>query len=103
MFKEKTISIFLIAGVLFYLTGCKSEYAPESEGGYYYSGIYFGKNFSANFKKGIVDGCTTAKGEYEKSHKLFNNDNDYNDGWFLGRNRCKDLLVVDVDEKIWES
>jgi hypothetical protein len=99
MFKEKTISIFLIACALFYLAGCKPQPAPVSKGGYYHSGIYFGKNFSENFKNGIVDGCTTSKGEYKKSHKLFNNDNDYNDGWFLGRNRCKHLLVLDVDKE----
>lgn len=102
MFKEKTVSIFLIVGVLYYLTGCESQRAPESKGGYYYNGMYFGKYFSTNYKKGIVDGCTTAKGEYKKSHMLFNNDKDYSDGWFLGRNRCKHLLIVDLDEKIGE-
>ena len=38
-----------------------------------------------------------------KNHiSLFNNNIDYNDGWFLGRNRCKHLLVID-DEKEGDS
>lgn len=95
MLEERSIFIFLIASTLFYITGCKSEKIPESKGGYYYSGIYFGKHFSLNYQQGIADGCTTAKGKYKKSHIFFNNDQDYYDGWFLGRNRCKDLLVID--------
>ncbi len=95
MFHGKTISLLLIGSSLFYLTGCTSAKAPVSKVGYYHSDIYFGKNFSANYQDGIADGCTTAKGEYKKSHTLFNNDKDYNDGWFLGRNRCRHLLVVD--------
>ncbi len=103
MLRERSISIFLFASALFYIAGCKSGKTPEREGGYYYSGIYFGKNLSPNYKQGITDGCITAKGEYKKSHTLFNSNQGYNDGWFLGRNRCKHLLIVDVDEKIWES
>ena len=97
MFQKKNI-LLLIAGstTLLYLTGCGSSKVPESRGGYYHSGIYFGKNFSENLKKGTEDGCTTAKGDYKKSHVLFNNDKDYNDGWFLGRNRCKHLLELDT-------
>ncbi len=95
MLNGKTISLLLIGSSLFYLTGCSPEKAPVSKSGYYHSDIYFGKNFSANYQDGIADGCTTAKGKYKKSHTLFNNDRDYNDGWFLGRNRCRHLLVVD--------
>ena len=98
MFYGKTISLLVIATSFFSLTGCSKEKAPIPETGYYHSGIYFGKNFSANYQQGIADGCTTAKGEYRKSHTLFNNDQNYNDGWFLGRNRCKDQLVIE-DEK----
>jgi len=96
MFQKNNI-LLLIAGstTLFYLSGCGSTKVPESKGGYTHSGIYFGKNFSDNLKKGTEDGCTTAKGDYKKSHTLFKNDKDYNDGWFLGRNRCKHLLVLD--------
>ncbi len=98
MFHRKTISFLLIVSAFFYLTGCSAEKAPLSKNGYYHSNIYFGQNFSANYQQGIADGCTTAKGEYKKSHTLFNNDKDYNDGWFLGRNKCMDLLVINENK-----
>ena len=98
MFHRKTISLFVIGSSFFYFTSCSKEKQPVPETGYYHSGIYFGKNFSVNYQQGIADGCTTAKGVYKKSHTLFNNDKNYNDGWFLGRNRCKHLLIIE-DEK----
>ncbi len=98
MFNKKTVSFLAIGSALFYFTGCVHETAPVIKMGYYHSGIYFGKNFSANYQQGIADGCTTSKGVYTKSHTLFNNDQNYNNGWFLGRNRCRHLLVI-VDEK----
>lgn len=78
-------------------TACEPKDPSFEEGAYNYSGVYFGKNFSENYKKGIEDGCTTSKGTYQKSHQLFNKDEDYNKGWFLGRNRCRHLLVLELD------
>ena len=98
MFHRTSLSFFITGSVLFYLTGCSSGKEPVNQYGYYHSGIYFGKKISANYQQGIMDGCTTSKGKYTKSHTLFNNDQNYNDGWFLGRNRCKHLLIVE-DEK----
>ncbi len=89
-------TIILLASLLLH-NGCTPSKEPVHKGGYYHSNIYFGKNFSDNFKQGIEDGCTTSKGNYTKAHTLFNNDKDYNDGWFLGRNRCKHLLVLDEE------
>ncbi|WP_295418475.1 hypothetical protein [Sulfurovum sp.] len=91
----KTIKTILLIGTVPFFTACAPNQVPENEGGYYYSGVYFGTGFSLNYKKGIQDGCTTAKGTYKKSHWLFKNNNDYNNGWFLGRNRCKHLLVIE--------
>ena len=99
MFRPKTISVLFIAATSFYFTGCDHEKKPELKEGYYHSGIYFGKNFSADYQQGIADGCSASKGVYTKSHYLFNNRQDYNDGWFLGRNRCKHLLVIEEDDK----
>ncbi len=99
MFTGKTITLLLLSASFFCLSGCSPSKAPESKGGFYHSGIYFGKNFSYTFKLGIEHGCTTAKGDYKKTHMLFNYNNDYEDGWFLGRNRCKHLLVLDDDTK----
>lgn len=98
MFHQKTISISLFLTLLFFFNACKQEQKPVFKEGYYHSGIYFGKNFSADYQQGIADGCSTAKGVYTKSHYLFNNRHDYNDGWFLGRNRCKHLLVIEEDD-----
>lgn len=95
MLKNLYALLFFFLTSLLFVTACTPKKLPPSQGGFYESGIYFGKNFSPTFKKGITDGCITAKGEYQKSHALFNKDQDYYDGWFLGRNRCKHLLVVD--------
>jgi hypothetical protein len=99
MFQRKAISLLLIGSTLFYFSGCSDETEPVVKDGYYHSGVYFGKNLPHTYKQGIRDGCTTAKGVYKKSHKLFNNDQHYNDGWFLGRNRCKHLLVIEDEKK----
>lgn len=93
-----TKTVLLSASLLFF-TACAPNRVPVSEGGYYHSGIYFGTNLSPNYQKGIKNGCTTAKGNYKKSHFLFKNNNDYHQGWFLGRNKCRSLLVVEKDEQ----
>ena len=93
----KPMSTIILLSSLFLYNGCTPSKVPVSQGGYYHSSIYFGKNFSDHFKQGIEDGCTTSKGDYKKSHWLFNNNKDYNDGWFLGRNRCKHILVLDEE------
>jgi hypothetical protein len=103
MFHQKAISLLLIGSTFFYFTGCVHETEPVAKDGYYHSGIYFGKNLPNSYKQGIVDGCTTAKGVYKKSHKLFNNNQHYSDGWFLGRNKCNHLLVIEEDEKKVEN
>ena len=99
MFYPKTLTLLLISSTSFYFTGCSPEKKPEIKEGYYHSGIYFGRHFPPDYQQGIADGCSTAKGVYTKSHYLFNNRQEYNDGWFLGRNRCKHLLVIEEDEK----
>jgi len=96
MLKVSFTSLFLVAIMLLVLQSCGTSKVPASQGGFTHSGIYFGKHFPPNYQQGIVDGCTTAKGIYKKSHKLFNsnsNSNYYN-GWFLGRNRCRVLLRI---------
>jgi hypothetical protein len=92
---RKTIKTILSMSTISLFTACTPNPVPVSKGGYYHNDVYFGANLSENYKNGIVDGCTTAKGTYQKSHELFNNNNDYNSGWFLGRNRCKHLLVIE--------
>jgi len=84
----------LLMGSVLLLNACTPSEVPVNEGGYYHSGIYFGSNLSNAYKKGVKDGCTTAKGKYKKSHWFFNNKKKYTDGWFLGRNKCKNLLKI---------
>jgi hypothetical protein len=80
---------------IFFLGGCSSEKRPHPKNGFSYHGVYFGEHLSSAFKHGIRDGCETSRGVYTKSHRLFNNDNDYYNGWFTGRNKCRHLLEID--------
>jgi len=98
MFGKKSMSVVILAISMLSFTGCQKKLSVE-EGGFYQGSIYFGSNFSKEYKKGIRDGCTTAKGDYRKSHSLFRTNEDYHNGWFLGRSRCKNLLVVEDDTK----
>ncbi len=99
MFHQKSIPLLAIGSILFYLSGCSSKNKSIPINGYSHSGIYFGKNFSVDYQQGIADGCSTSKGKYTKSHMLFNNSRDYNNGWFLGRNRCLHLLDIEDEKK----
>jgi len=93
----KKISLFILGLSMLSFQACthtSSKRVPVLSKHYYYSGIYFGQYFPPTYKKGIVDGCETSKGKYQKSHHLFKTSKEYEDGWFLGRNRCIKLLVV---------
>jgi len=91
----------VIAMFAILLAGCASTHTPSAQleylGGYTYSGITFGKNLSQLYKRGVRDGCQTAKGYYTKSHRLFNDEVDYYRGWFSGRRRCRNLLIAETD------
>ena len=91
MTQTKTL---LLISTLFIFSACRPATVSVEKGGYFYNSIYFGKDVSSNYKKGIHDGCTTAKGRYKKAHRLFKSDKQYNKGWFAGRNKCQDLLKL---------
>ena len=95
MTKINKMTYILSTTSLLLFNACTQTQIPENEGGFYYSDVYFGKNLSSSSKKGISDGCLTAKGKYTKSHSKFNNNNEYNNGWFLGRKKCSHLLKID--------
>ncbi len=97
MQKRNSINNFLLINMFFLVSACTPHQVLEKKGGFYHSGIYFGSHFPDAYKKGIKEGCSTSKGNYTKSHWLFQKNIDYVDGWFLGRNRCKNLLVLDDD------
>ena len=46
---------------------------------------------SESFISGANDGCETASQKYKKDHKAFNNDYEYNEGWWAGRHNCESL------------
>ena len=78
----------IIISIILSITSCKHEPVSIENGGYYYNNIYFGKDLDKPTQKGIIDGCKTAKGTYNKNHTLFQNNNNYQEAWFIGRNRC---------------
>ncbi len=69
----KTINVVLIATASLLFTACTSS-APVVQ--------------SPSFKAGSQDGCATASGNYTKNSDSFNNNKDYQDGWFHGRKKC---------------
>ena len=91
------LKIIFISSILLFLSSCRDKKLSPSQGGYSYQGIYFGSHFTKHYKEGIRDGCNTARGIYTKGHWLFTNSNTYNNGWFLGRNKCRKLLKIDKD------
>ena len=85
------------------LTGCGGISMPSfgtspstSAGGqsaasgehFIHNGHDFGANRHEEYKKGVVDGCKTAHGEYTKNHDLFQSSDHYRAGWEHGRLHC---------------
>jgi major membrane immunogen (membrane-anchored lipoprotein) len=71
----KTINVVLIAAVSLLFTACTSSSLPVNAQ-------------TPSFKSGSQDGCATASGTYTKNSDSFNNNKDYQDGWFHGRKKC---------------
>ena len=101
-----TKSILLLS-TLVLLSACGKRKVKHYKNSFYHEGIYFGTQVSTAFKYGVRDGCQTAKGFYKKNSPAFNRassvtytnkkyinpNNTYQNGWFLGRNKCRHLLV----------
>jgi hypothetical protein len=107
--------VILLLSALVILSACGKRKVPHYKAAYYHQGIYFGTNVSPAYKYGVRDGCQTAKGFYKKNRpafnyqpqrtkenkKYFNPNNTYKNGWFIGRNKCRHLLVLDKEDKKW--
>jgi len=52
-------------------------------------------NKSESYRHGAHDGCVTAAEVYKKDHEAFNNDFDYNEGWWAGRRNCEGREYAD--------
>jgi len=93
--RSKGLTVAIMAAGVLALSGCGSMTLPsfgmgstaESEH-FVYQGIDFGPAENENFKKGVIDGCTTAGGNYAKDHTLFKGDMHYKAGWESGRLKC---------------
>ena len=85
MFNKKTQAILLLsASLLFNACGSSSQNAAPQP----YRALDL-NNKSESFKQGAHDGCVTAAEKYKKNHEAFNNDFDYNEGWWAGRRNCE--------------
>ena len=84
MFKPKTHTILFVSfSFLLGACGSSSHPAPQS-----YRPLNL-DNKSEHYRKGAHDGCVTAAETYKKDHELFNNDFEYNEGWWAGRRNCE--------------
>ncbi len=71
----KTVNVALITMASLLFTACTSSGVPAPSN-------------SPSFKQGSQDGCATAKGAYTKNSLSFNNDKEYQNGWYAGRKNC---------------
>jgi len=86
----KLLLLTIVLATGFSLIGCTpSSIIPENT--YTYRGKNFGSNRTEAFKRGVVDGCTTATGDYKKDHRAFKEDEHYRVGWGYGRLQCHDI------------
>jgi len=94
----KMLAIVVVGSLL--LSSCSSRRGGlkkcrggEQFSGYFcYQGLNFGRNKSNSYKAGVVDGCVTANGTFQKNYKLSSGSKEYNDGWIIGRSQCKQDL-----------
>ncbi len=82
MCKKRLIGGIITLSIVVF-SGCGSALKPHDP----YT-VKIPENMSESFKKGMEDGCNTAKGEYTKNSDSFNSDEDYKNGWFAGRSKC---------------
>ncbi len=81
--KKTTMALLLSSTLLFTACGGSGRYRPAP-----YKPLNLSQK-SASYKQGAHDGCATAADVYKKDHEAFNNDFDYNAGWWAGRRNCE--------------
>ncbi len=72
---RRIINISLVAAASLLFTACTGSGIPEPVQ-------------SPSFQTGSQDGCATANGVYTKNSDSFNNNKEYQDGWYHGRKKC---------------
>ena len=83
MFNKKTHAILFVSFALLLGACGSSTHTPQP-----YRPLNL-DNKSERFRQGAHDGCVTAAETYKKNHELFNNDFEYNEGWWAGRRNCE--------------
>lgn len=80
---------------LLYISGCsRGPAVPQScqPGMYCYKNINFGVSKGSSFERGIRDGCKTGEGDFRKDYGSSSSNKNYENGWILGRSKCKQQL-----------
>ena len=91
MFNSKTKTILFISSCLLF-TACGSNSKNAVPASYRPLNL---DNKTESFQKGASDGCATAAETYKKDHEAFNNDFEYNEGWWAGRRNCEGREYAD--------
>ncbi|SFZ98008.1 hypothetical protein MNB_SV-5-1668 [hydrothermal vent metagenome] len=81
--KKYHLLLCLSATLIFTACGSSNRVQPQP-----YKPLDLSKK-SENYKQGASDGCSTAAETYKKDHEAFNNDFEYNEGWWAGRRNCE--------------
>jgi hypothetical protein len=80
--KKYQTLLFISATLLFTACGSSKSYPKP------YKPLNL-TNKSQSYAQGASDGCATAAETYKKNHEAFNNDFEYNEGWWAGRRNCE--------------
>jgi hypothetical protein len=94
MLNKRKIKIILTIVSLILMSACSSNKQATTQS---YTPLNL-KGKSKSFIAGARDGCETAYIKYKKNHEAFNNDYQYNKGWWLGRRNCEGREIYMDDE-----
>ena len=97
MLNSKTLKAMLLLISFILLTACGSSKKRDPQPQPYRPLDLRGE--SESFIAGADDGCETAYEKYKKDHEAFNNDLEYNEGWWAGRHNCEARAKFYDDEE----
>ena len=56
---------------------------------YYHHGHDYGEKRNYTYRRGVRDGCDSARGDWTKDNHKFKHNHHYKDGWKSGHRRCR--------------